>query len=111
MEKMCHQLDDTAKGRIVTLNGTPLQNNYHTKQHSHCVFNLFLTEFRHALRNQALEITKESHDIEKTIIDGNISSLIDNNGDLKSEVSAVVKRLLNSSYQLESLPTLAKFIK
>ena len=58
-------------------------------------------EFRHHLRSQALEITKESHDLEKTIVGGNISSLIDINGDLKAEVREVIKKLLTPSHQLE----------
>ena len=72
----------------------------------------FLTEFRHHLRNQALEITKESHDLENTIASGNISSLIDSNGELKPDISAVIKRLLTSSYESQdSLPTLSKFVR
>lgn len=70
-----------------------------------------IIEFRHHLRSQALEITKESHDLEKTITGGNISSLIDNNGDLKSDFSAVIKKLLTSSFKIESLPTLTNFVK
>lgn len=72
---------------------------------------LVIIEFRHHLRSQALEITKESHDLEKTITGGNISSLIDNNGDLKSDFSAVIKKLLTSSFKIESLPTLTNFVK
>lgn len=69
------------------------------------------TEFRHYLRSQALEITKESHDLEKTIAGGNISSLIDSNGDLKPEFSATIKKLLTPSHQIESLPKLSHFAK
>lgn len=71
----------------------------------------YLAEFRTYLRSQALEITRESHDLEKTIAGGNISSLIDSNGELKSDVNAVIKRLLTATQQIESLPTLANFVK
>lgn len=68
-------------------------------------------EFRHYLRTQAMEITKESHKLEKTITAGNISSLVDSNGELKSELSDVIKKLLSSSYKIEDLPTLSNFVK
>lgn len=58
-----------------------------------------------------MEITKELHDIEKTIAGGTISSLINSNGELKSEVSTVINKLLTSTHQIESLPTIANFVK
>ena len=58
-----------------------------------------------------MEITKESHDLEKTITGGNISALIETNGDLKPEVSAVINRLLTSTHEMDSLPTLSHFTK
>ncbi len=108
VEKMFQQLDETAKGRIVTLNGMRMHAAEGGNSHTWC---LYLAEFRHYLRSQALEITKESHELEKTIASGNISSLIDSNGDLKTEVSAVIRKLLTPSHQIESLPTLSDFIK
>jgi hypothetical protein len=69
------------------------------------------TEFRHHLRSQALEITKEAHNLEKTINGGNISSIIDSNGELKPEISASIKKLLTSSRQVENIPKLSRFVK
>ena len=76
-----------------------------TPHQLHGSFEAFVcAEFRHYLHNQALELTKESHDLEKTITGGNISPLIDSNGVLKTEVSAIYKRLLTPSHQMDSLP-------
>lgn len=70
-----------------------------------------LAEFRKYLRSQAMEITERSHDLEETIAGGNISTLIDSNGELKTEIGATIKKLLTPSHQIESLPKLSHFIK
>lgn len=72
---------------------------------------ILAAELRGHLSNQALEITKELHDLEKTITGGNVSSLINTNGELKTEVSTVISRLLTSTSKTEALPTMANFIK
>ena len=58
-----------------------------------------------------MEITKESHDLEKTITGGNISPLIETNGNLKPEFNAVINRLLTSTHKMDTLPNLSKFVK
>lgn len=72
---------------------------------------VYLAEFRKYLRSQAMEITERSHELEKTIAGGNISSLIDSNGDLKAEIDATMQRLLTPSHQIENLPKLSHFVK
>ncbi len=74
---------------------------------------LFLSlEFRHHLRSQAVEITKQSHDLEKTISAGNISSLIDGNGEVKPGVTRTIQTLLSSpAPELDSLADVADFVK
>ena len=71
----------------------------------------FSAEFHEYLCNQAVDITKESHDLEKTIAAGNVSTLVNNNGDLKSDISATLKRLLTSYKKMEALPTITHFAK
>ena len=72
---------------------------------------ILVAELRRQLSSQALEITKELHDIEKAITGGNVSSLINTNGELKTEVSTVISKLLKSTSKTEALPTMANFIK
>ena len=68
-------------------------------------------EFREHLCTQAVEITKESHDLDKVITAGNVSSLLNRSGDLKADVSARVRQLLSSSQNMESMCSISQFIK
>lgn len=114
VEKTCQRLDEQAKDRIDLLKGMSCMpcNIVHTSLVSwQAITNCSSAEFHDYLCNQAVEITKESHDLEKTITSGNVSTLVNSNGELKSDVSASIKQLLTSYHKMEALPTIARFVK
>lgn len=74
--------------------------------HPHCS----ASEYREYLCTHAVEITKESHDLERTVSAGNVSVLLNSSGDLKSDVSVRIQQLLSSTKKMD-LPSISHFTK
>ena len=68
-------------------------------------------EFREYLCTHAVEVTKESHDLEQMITGGSVSTLLNSSGDLKSDVSLRIQQLLSPSKKIDSLTAMSQFVK